>query len=207
MQTLVEVTSDNKSILLLARFQGDDLLHCVCHRSEVISTIIECKMQFFPRVQTTELFLDSSLPLQYPLNFSNVSNICTLQDLATALVSDSKSHNVVLQCTIIPAKMFLSYEPYLDMELCIIQKLCDEENEKEVISDNFLLRLLQQPTYELISLIKTFTGSLSDDQLYQDLLKWRDTDKTNSNKKTYKEFRQQVDRYSVFTGRNILVRH
>ena len=57
MQTLVEVTQDNKSIILLARFQEDDLLQCVQHRSEVISTILQCKEQFCPRIQTTELFL------------------------------------------------------------------------------------------------------------------------------------------------------
>jgi hypothetical protein len=200
MQTLVEVLPDNKSVLFLARFQKDDLFKCVHHRSEVISTILQCKEQFCSRVQTTELFLDSSSPLRYPVNFLNELNICTVQNLATAIVSDSKSRSVVLQCTTIPAKAFVSFEPYLEMQLCTIQELCDKENEKQVISESFLSALLQQGTNEFI---KILIGSSSDDQIYQDLLRWRNSDKTN--KKTYKELRQLVDQYSVFAGRNVLV--
>ena len=203
MQTLVEVTSDNKSVLLLARFQEDDLLHCVRHRSEIISTVLQCKAQFCPRVQTTELFLDSSSPHQYPLNLPNESNICTLQDLATAVVSDSKSRRVVLQCATIPAKNYLSFEPYLEIRLSTIQELWDEKNEKKVISEGFLMRFVQQATNELISFIKSFTGNIGEDQLYKDLLRWRDGD--GFKKKTYKELRQKVDQYSVFAGRNVLV--
>jgi hypothetical protein len=109
----------------------------------------------------------------------------------------------VLQCTTIPAKAFLSFEPYLEMQLCTIQELCDKENEMQVISENFLSVLIQQGINEFISFIKTLIRSSSDDQLYQDLLRWRNSDKTN--KKTYKELRQLVDQYSVFAGRNVLV--
>ena len=204
MQTLVEVAHDNKSVLLLARFQEDDLLQCVHHRSKVINTILQCKEQFCPRIQTTELFLDSSSPHQYPLNLPNESNICTLQDLATAVVSNSKSRRVVLQCATIPAKNYLSFEPYLEMKLSTIQELWDETNEKKVVSESCLLRLVQQATDELRCLIKTITGtSTGEDQFYQDLLRWRDSDKTKQ--KTYKELHQKVDQYSVFAGRNVLV--
>ena len=202
MQTLVEVLPDNKSVLLLARFQKDDLFKCVHHRSEVISTILQCKEQFCSKVQTIESFFDSSSPLQYPLNVSKDSelNICTLQNLATAIVSDSKCRNVVLQCITIPAKSFLSFEPYLEMQLSTIQELCDKENEKQVISDSFLSVFVQQGTNEFISFIKALIGSSGDEELYQDLLRWR-----NSDQKTYEELRKQVDQYSVFAGRNVLV--
>jgi hypothetical protein len=111
----------------------------------------------------------------------------------------------VLQCTTIPAKAFVSFEPYLEMQLCTIQELCDKENEKQVISESFLSILVQQGTNELISFIKTLIGSSGDDQLYQDLLRWRNSD--NTNEKTYKELHQLVDQYSVFTGRNVLVNY
>jgi hypothetical protein len=89
------------------------------------------------------------------------------------------------------------------MQLCTIQELCDKENEKQVISESFLSALVQRRTNEFISFIKTLTGSSGDDQLYQDLLRWRNSDKTNE--RTYKELRQVVDQYSVFAGRNVLV--
>ena len=209
MQILVEVTSDNKSVVLLARFRKPNLLQCVHHQSEVISIILQCKEQFCPRVIVTESFIDSSSPLQYPLNHTENLNICSLQDLATAVVSDCECPSVVFQCSTIPAENFLSFEPYLKMKLSAIQELLDERNEEKVISETFLSTFVQKASVELSSFIKSFTesstSSTSEDQLYQDLLKWRDNDKKKQ--KTYKDFRQKVDGYSVFAGRNVLVSH
>ena len=95
------------------------------------------------------------------------------------------------------------------MNLSTIQELWDEKNEIKVIEKTFFPKFVQEATDELSSLIKIFSGSstssTSENQLYQDLLRWRDSDKTNQ--KTYKELRQMVDQYSVFAGRNVLVSH
>ena len=207
MQTLVEVTNDNKSVILLTRFHKINIVQCVQHQSEIISSILQCKKQFCPRVLTTESFVQSYSPLQYPLNLeASELNICTLQDLATAVVSDCVQPSVVVQCDPIPAEIFLSFEPYLEMKLSTIQDLWDENNEKEVISDSFLLRFSRQATEKLISFVEVFAKhSESDtradhDQLYQCLLRWRDSDQ-----KTYKDLREKIDQYSVFAGRNVLV--
>ena len=205
MQTLVEVTPDNKSVILLARFQKVKLLQCVELRSKVIDTILQCKKQFCPRVVTTESFVDSSSSLQYPINpLANELTICTLQDLATAIVNES---SVVLQCDEIDAENFLSFEPYLEMKLSTIHELWDEKNEKKVISERFLSTFAEQVSEKLTLIIGILIGnsasSTRDDQLYQNLLKWRDGDMNNQ--KTYCDLRQIVDQYSVFAGRNVLV--
>ena len=202
MQILVEVTPDNKSVLLLARFQEDDLLQCVHHRSQVISAILQCKEQFCPRVQTTESFFDSSSPLQYP---PNESNNCSLQDLAAAVVSDNKSRRVVFQCSTVPAKNYLSFEPYLEMKLSTIQELWEDNNETKAIPEQFISTLIQQASKKLTAFIKVLANSTSDTdtQLYQTLLKWRDDDVNNP--KTYRDLRQVIDQHSVFAGRNLLV--
>jgi hypothetical protein len=207
MQTLVEVSSDNKSVVLLARFRKANIIQCIHHRSEVISTILQCKEQFCPRVIVTESYVDSSSPLQYPLNITDELNICTIQDLATASMTDCEDPSVVFQDHTIRAVEFVVFEPYLEIKLSTIQELWDEEDEMKVITNAFLLTFVQQATDELKPLIKAFTGwltrSTSEDHLYQDLLKWRDSEKNKQ--KTYKELRQQIDQYSVFAGRNVLV--
>ena len=205
MQTLVEVTPDNKSVVLLARFQKIKLLQCVEHRSKVIDTILQCKKQFCPRVLTTESFVDSSSSLQHPINpLANELTICTLQDLATAVVNES---SVVLQCDEIDAENFLSFEPYLEMKSSTIHELWDEKNKKKVISERFLSTFAEQASEKLTLIIGILIGnsdsSTRDDQLYQNLLKWRDGDMNNQ--KTYRDLRQIVDQYSVFAGRNVLV--
>ena len=81
MQTLVEITSDNKFVVVLARFRKANLLQCICLRSAIISTIFQCKEQLCPRVIVSESFMDSSSPLQYPLNPADTISTCSLQDV------------------------------------------------------------------------------------------------------------------------------
>ena len=209
MQTLAEVTSDNKSVVVLARFRKANLLQCIHLRSAVISTILQCKEQFCPRVIVTESFIDSSSPLQYPINPADtINNTCSLQDLTTAVVrADCRHPDVVFPFCTVPAEIILSFEPYLEMNLPTIQELCDEKNENKVIENNFFAKFVQKATDELCYFIKAVSGNsisdTSENQLYQDLLRWRDSDKTN--KKTYKDLRRAMDQYSVFAGRNVLV--
>ena len=130
-----------------------------------------------------------------------------MHDLLQAIVSNCESPSVVLSCgKTVPAERFLSFEPYTEIEPLTLQELWDE-NESKIISDKYLLKFVQKATDGLSSLIKAISGSsmssTSENQLYQDLLRWRDSDKTN--KKTYKDLRRAIDQYSVFAGRNVLV--
>jgi hypothetical protein len=45
--TLVEVTED-KSVVVMCRFQIANLEKCLKHRSEVIHTVLECHNKFCP---------------------------------------------------------------------------------------------------------------------------------------------------------------
>jgi hypothetical protein len=128
--------------------------------------------------------------------------------LTTAVVrTDCRHPDVVFPFCTVPAEIILSFEPYLEMNLPTIQELCDEKNENKVIEDNFFAKFVQKATDKISHLIKAVsessTSSTSESQLYRDLLRWRDSDKTN--KKMYKQLRQKVDQYSVFAGRNVLV--
>ena len=204
MDVLVEVT-DNKSVTLMARFGTANLMKCINQRSEVILTILECIKQFCPRVVTTESFIDSSSALQYPLALNSDRTLCSVQELSEALVSSCECPSVVLSgCgKSIPAKIFLSYEIYSEMEPQLLQVLWDKGNESELISDIFLSRFVKKSSSKLNWLVKIFNESASvpssKDDLSYELMKWR------GNKKTYKDFRHKLEQYSVFAGRNILV--
>ena len=152
MQTLVEVTSDNKSVILLTRFRKVNILQCVHLRSAVISTILQCKEQFCPRVTVSESFVDSSSPPQYPWNPIETLNICSLQNLATvAVMADCKHPEIVFPCSTVLAKIILSFEPYLEMKLSTTQELWDEKNENKVIENTFFSKFVQEATDELSS--------------------------------------------------------
>ena len=207
METLVEIIED-KLIIVMTRFQTSNLEKCLKHRSEVINTVLECHNMFCPRVSVAESFIDASSPLRYPSAVNFDRTFCTVQALAESIVSNESF--IVLSCgKTIPADSFLSLEPYTAIEPFTLQELWDENNENKTIPDYFFLKFVQKATDELSYLIKVISGSStnnkSENQLYQDLLRWRDSNKTN--KKTYKQLRQTVDQYSVFAGRNVLVRY
>ena len=207
METLVEVVGD-KSVIVISRFQRENLEKSLKHRLEVVCTVLECQNRFCPRVSVTESFIDASSPLRYPFDLNSDKRFCTLYDLSQALVSNCESPSAVLSDSgkAVPAKRFLSFEPYTEIESLTLQELWDENNENKTTSDNFLLKFIRKATDELSYLISgSLTSSKGESQLYQDLLRWRDSDKTN--KKTYKQLRQTVDQYSVFAGRNVLVSH
>ena len=111
-------------------------------------------------------------------------------------------------CSTVPAEIILAFEPYLEMSLSTIQELWNEKEEKRVISKRFLSTFGQNASEKLLPLIKIIVGctassKVDGDQLYQILLKWRDSDMDNQ--KTYLDLCSLVNQYSVFAGRNVLV--
>jgi hypothetical protein len=145
-----------------------------------------------------ESFIDASSPLRYPstVNFERV--FFSVQALAESIVNNEPS--VVLSCgKTVPAERFLSFEPYTEIEPLTLLELWDE-NENQIISDKFLLEFASRKLNWFANLISDSAKiPISEDDLYRELLKWKD------NKMTYKHFRQELDKYSVFTGINVLV--
>ena len=115
-ETLVEVIAD-KSVIVLTRFQAPNLERCIKHRSEVIHTVLECLGTFCPRVSVAESFIDATSPLTYPLALDS-KTVCTVQDLAQAIVSNCVNPSVVLSGSgkIVPVDRFLPFEPYTELE-------------------------------------------------------------------------------------------
>ena len=204
METLVEVI-DDKAVLVISRFQTSNLEKCLKHRSEVICTVLECHNRFCPRVSVAESFIDVSSPLKYPFSLSSNNRPCAVHDLSQALVSSCESPLVVMSGSgkTIPAERFLSFEPYAEIDPLTLQELWNKNNENKIISNFFLLKFVKKASSKLnwfaYLLSDSATLPSSMDELYHELLKWKD------NKMTYKQFRQKLDQYSVFTGRNVLV--
>jgi hypothetical protein len=204
METLVEVIEE-KSVIVICRFQTANLEKCLKHRSEVIHTVLECLNKFCPRVSMAESFINASSPLRYPFGLNSDNRFCTAHDLSQAIISNCESPLVVLSGSgkTVPAERFLSFEPYTEIEPLTLQKLWDENNENKIISDYFLLKFVRKASSKLYWFANLFSDSAklpsSKDDLYHELLKWKD------NKMTYKQFRQKLDQYSVFAGRNVLV--
>jgi hypothetical protein len=201
METLVEIIED-KSVIVITRFQTSNLEKCLKHRSEVIHTVLECLDRFCPRVSVAESFIDASSPLRYPSTLNFDKTFCSVQALAESIVSNEPSV-VLSHGKTVPAERFLSFEPYTEIEPLILQELWDENNENKMISDYFLLKFVRKASGKLNWFANLFNESAeipsSKDDLYHELFKWKD------NKMTYKQLCQKLDQYSIFAGRNVLV--
>ena len=130
METLVEVIED-KSVVVICRFQTLNLEKCLKHRSEVIRTILECHNRFCPRVSVAESFIDASSPLRYPFDIHSGNRFCTVYDLSQAMLSNCESPLVVLSVSgkTVPTERFLLFEPYTKIKPLTLQELWDENNE------------------------------------------------------------------------------
>ena len=205
METLVEVIED-MSVIVMAQFQTSNLEKCMKHRSEVIRTVLECLDRFCPRVSTTESFIDASSPLKFPFALNSDRTLCTVQDLAQAMVGNCVSPSVVLSHSgkTVPAERFLSFEPYTEIEPLVLQELWDANNKDKIISDNFLSKFVKKASSSKLNwFTKIFSDSgdipINKDDLFHKLLKRRGSEMM------YKYLRQKLDQYSVFAGRNVLV--
>ena len=96
----------------------------------------------------------------------------------------------------VPAERFLSFEPYAEIEPLTLQELWDSKNENKIY---ILLEFASSKLNWFANLISDSAKTpISDNDLYHELLKWKD------NKMTHKHFRQELDKYSVFTGRKLM---
>ena len=210
METLVEIIG-NKSVAIMSRFLTPNLVKSLRHRSQVIHTILECVQEFCPRTTTVESFLETASSLEYPFVLNSKRSDCTVKDLAKALVSNCDNPCVVLSESgnSIPADSFFSFEPYAEIETTTLEELWDNNNDDKVVSDIFLSRLVENVSKNHELLIKIFNESAhnispcSRDRLYQEILNWRDSSKTEP--VSYSHLRKKLDEHSIFAGRNVLV--
>ena len=201
---LVEI-NHNKHVIVMSRFNESNLVKCLEHRSQVLHTVLECVEEFCPRISTVESFIEASSALEYPFELNHERTLCTVKDLAEALVSNCENPSVVFpDGNSKPARSFFSFEPYAEVEASILHELWDNNNDNKLIPNAFLSRLVEiSNNIEL--LIKIFNESAhvppccSRNILYQEIVNWRDKSET------YKDLRDKLNRPSVFAGRNVLV--
>ena len=210
MNVLVEI-NDNKSVIVVCRFNASNLVKCLEHRSQVLHTVLECVEEFCPRTATVESFIDASSALEYPFELNSERTLCNVKDLSEALISNCENPSVVLPESgkWVTAQSFFSFEPYAEIDVSTLQELWDKTNDNKLIPNAFLLRLVQNISINIELLIKIFNESAhvppgcSRNILYQEIVNWRD--KSETELRTYKDLRENLNRHSVFAGRNILV--
>ena len=203
----VELSEDGKSFVLKMRSRvlNPEFLRV---RSQIISQVRKTVRDFCLIITSVESVIGRQQVKQHPFIRSTQLNI---SDIASA-VAHSKEHVIGEQRSLTLTQL-LQFEPYASLDQHTLQCIHSEKKDDK-IADAFISYFAKQVTDS--NRIRMYTTILSQDhlpgaqasqsdsskqELVHTLETWRD--KTEG---TYSCLRETLDKYSIFTGRNPLVR-
>ena len=223
VETIVEISEQNKLVLLLMSCPEGEEMACVRLRSSLISKLLETKKELCPRISTTELLIDPSNLSSYPLPSSSELTLYRMDDQVVKAVQDHKQFAIdTTGRRSMKLDKALHFEPYHGMHTKLVNQLFDKKIVKQEADDSFLHNLAANiyPTLmQHISIkIALEMFNIPDDRLFYNyceqfpderdnpimrcfrlLLTWKNCDTGGG---TYQSLRTTLDKYSIFCGRN-----
>ena len=226
VETIVEVSEQNKLVLLLMSCPEGEEMACVRLRSSLISKVLETKRELCSGISTTELLIDPTNLSSYPLPSSSELTLYTMADQVVNAVRECEPFAVDItgrkNLKLVKA---LHFEPYHGINKKLINQLFDKDLANQEVDDSFLHdlaanmypKLMKQVPIQMV--LRMF--DISDDRLFYKscdqfpdekdnpimrcfrlLLEWKNCDTGGS---TYQSLRTTLNKYSIFCGRNPLV--
>jgi len=223
---------DLKTVVLLVSFMKGSEIHCVRLRTKLIQTILLAKREFCPGVEVRECIMNSEVKCDELLQTveecpHNVKySLEYISDRISSRSAEDHPDVTLVNPDGSPGKQIseiLYFEPYTLLTSDIITQLFSEEKTGCIVSDAFILKLanrlclynnvlvkilklqpslvsatLRRDTYALGRLDKTSKLRL---QCMHILETWIEASESPA---TYKKLRRQLDKYSIFCGRNPL---
>ena len=220
IETVFEMMEQNQALILMMRCtQLTDKVQYIAHRSAVIQKVLTTKEELCPKLTVTESFIDPS-DCQYPPKTCDEITLFSLRAVAQTIaygypyiVCDSGK----FQNKLTDLENLLCFEPYEDLK-GILEPLFRKENEGEEVSDEFLKRVthsisngvhdyaLHQKQLLFMKMLNVSQCKLQkqniDDPILEVLQAWRES----SSKAVYAQLREELSKFSVFCGRDPLVR-
>ena len=222
ISSLLEVRS-LKTVALSMTCLEDSRIHCVRLRSKLIQTILKSKHECCPRVLTEEFIVDvaDNILLEVVNEFHSYS----IKDLSRRISERCAKDNPDLMLMNSDGSQgkriseLLNFEPYALLNQDLITKLFANENAKQSVSDDFISELAQcmYPFHDaLVRVLKPSSSALNKkykdicdslDEISKQQLMCEHIIKTWVEQQrcaTYRKFRRQFNRHSIFCGRNPL---
>ena len=179
---LVEISHHSVALYLSCRSEASDRseqLQLVSTRAQVIQQILKAKAEFCGSVKTMEEFIPHP---QYPVTIPSTSGI-SVKAITQAICSGDKTVYHTSPHDRLPVSELLCFEP---LQFCNIQCLVDLYSDKHLFC-----------TVTSSSFVKSISPDISSLDDFCTLL--------NISQPTLQCLKQQMDKYSIFSGRNILV--
>ena len=201
VETAVEVTEQSTVVSLTISCLTGREMECVKHRSQVIKCILETREELSPVVTMRESLIHPGC-LTPPTSLSSLQ-LYSLSELAEVLVDDESVLVSQPGKTMVEIEHLLHFEPYTCFCVGMLRVLFAEQNSDKLVSDEFLSKTTLTKFDHLKQLFSTDSIMLQQDQPEY---RWDQVWKENTQTPTYRALRSALDKYSVFCGRNPLVR-
>ena len=210
VETTVEVIKQNTVVSLTISCLTDKEMECVEHRSQVIKSILEAKEELCPAVAMHESFIDSSTPtIHQPFSICELAE--AILEGESILVSQPGQKMVGID-------QLLHFEPYTCFSGEVVRELVAEFENSKFVSEAFvdevgkishtkvdqLKQALGIDSTKFQAALARAPPLLQDQPNYQCKLVFQ-VWKENTQSPTYRTLRSDLDKYSVFNGRNLLV--
>ena len=209
MEIIVEIQPT--MVVLLSRCHEENLINCIAQRSSIIKKIRQCAQDICSNIETVESFIDPLEATEFPLK-SSVTEIPQfgLQAIVEAIIKSAeyKSLSVVSSKCTISLDDLLIFELYAELGMALLKELCTRISDcDKKLSNAFLKRLSLRLSRKSKLFIEMFrstsatSSSVTSEDLLDVLKTWRD-ECTG----TYSCLKEKFDKFSIFSGRNGLVR-
>ena len=213
VEALVEVVAHRRINVILRCLTGREVA-CTRIRSTIIQKVHSAREEFCPKVPISELFIHPTDTTQYPLKPIAELNMVGYSQLVTAIVA---AEPCVVDAVGRPVDLeeLLHFEPYSHLGERILCQLFDEQSpqNQELVSDDFLYRIADRAYQSKDKFVQLFISpqTMLHERISQtppgpthELVRvfqlWRDCSEGS-----YECLRKELDRFSVFAGRNPLV--
>ena len=205
-----ELSDNGKSFVLKIRsitFQQDIFKN----RMKIVSKVLGTVADFCPNVTIVESVIDPKQVIQHPLQSSSSLTLFNINDIAAAIVARKEVVKSIHRA--LPIENLLQFEPYAHLDQDTLQCIHSEKNvmKNEKISNAFISNFADQVCdSDHVSMCAAILNpsqarkSLSAShrqELIDAFDAWR-----SETEGTYSCLRETLNKYSIFTGRNPLVR-
>lgn len=201
VEALVEVLSNNKSVIFLIRGQDTCLFETIELRSCILWRIRECVTDLCEATQITEGFINPSEVVEYPVRPSIVLHTTEIAKTVLSFSLSGYPSIVSANGRVYPIEDVLKFEPYLELGVTTMQELHHEEISKlnSRVSNEFIVTLCSQIKKKEL-FMKMFDKSTKHNTPSQMLRSWR-----KQCGGTYKQLRERLNQFSIFRGKNPFV--
>ena len=191
---------------------------CLIYRAKIIQKVLDTIKDFCSNIKAVESVIDPQEIVKHPLKSASSLTLCSISDIASAIIANKE--DVKSQYRVLTLESILQFEPFASLDQDTLQCINSNKNvmKDKKISNAFISHFASQISSDDIYM---YTAMFSADggqnnsvsntrqkrtvtfrqELIQTLQTWR-----NKTEGSYLSLRETLNKYSIFIGRNPLVR-